>query len=99
MMMMMMDMIAGYVQQEDLFLPTLTVQEHLIFQVYNIIYRQATHTTVLELYTRVNVDCVQARVRMDREIPIEERILTVHTLLTRVLEFIIPILSIQSKAT
>ena len=57
-MMMMMDMIAGYVQQEDLFLATLTVQEHLIFQVYNIIYRQATHTTVLELYTRVNVDCV-----------------------------------------
>jgi len=38
--------VSGYVQQDDLFIPSLTVREHLIFQ---------------------------ARVRMDRDIPMEQR--------------------------
>ena len=38
--------VSGYVQQDDLFIPSLTVREHLIFQ---------------------------ARVRMDKDIPMEQR--------------------------
>lgn len=58
--------ISGYVQQDDLFIPTLTVREHLVFQVSII-------ETLFEIIIYMR-STLQARLRMDKHLSYKERL-------------------------
>ena len=47
--------ISGYVQQDDLFVPTLTVKEHLKFQVNTFIYYKEKLIERLIIYIKLNL--------------------------------------------
>lgn len=60
--------ISGYVQQDDLFISTLTVREHLIFQVFILNIKS------LIIHQAVRIYGLQARLRMDKHLSYSERI-------------------------
>lgn len=65
--------VAGYVQQEELFVPSMTTREHLFFHVSISCIR-------LNIFNQI-IFCLQAMLRLSRDIPKKERINRVEEIL------------------
>lgn len=68
--------IAGYVQQEELFIPSMNTREHLVFHVRTFVYHKIDHCD--------NAHFVQAMLRMPRGITKQERLNRVEEVLDAV---------------
>jgi hypothetical protein len=74
--------LSAYVQQDDLFIATLTVREHLIFQVYlkiSVLFKTILKMQFLDIFSKQ-----QSLVRMDQNINKKTRISRINQVIKEV---------------